>query len=156
MFNGIPVFYNGKMSNVHGRNLTNTGYNLGLKWQCVEFVKRYYYKYFKHKMPNTYGHAKDFFDESLGDIAFNPDRALMQYKNAREVKPKTNDILVFKGNTGNPFGHIAIISNVTSSNVEIIQQNWGNRSREIFKLTEYQGYYTIADSEVLGWLRIPE
>ena len=47
--NGVYVFYNGNVSHVMGRNTTKDGYNLGLKYQCVEFVKRYYYEYFNHK-----------------------------------------------------------------------------------------------------------
>ena len=59
-FNGVNVYYNGQISHVSGRNLTKDGYNLGQKYQCVEFIKRYYYERFKHKMPDSYGHAKDF------------------------------------------------------------------------------------------------
>ena len=67
-YNGVPIYYNGKdFTNVSGRNLTHDGYNLGLKYQCVEFVKRYYYHKYDHRMPYTYGHAKDFFDQSLDD-----------------------------------------------------------------------------------------
>ncbi len=40
-FNSVNVNYNGLMSTVKGRNVTPDGYNLGLKYQCVEFVKRY-------------------------------------------------------------------------------------------------------------------
>lgn len=39
--NGVVVYYNDGMGAVHGRN-TVDGYNVGLKYQCVEFVKRYY------------------------------------------------------------------------------------------------------------------
>ena len=59
--NGVFVYYNHSVGNVSGRNTTADGYNLGLKYQCVEFVKRYYYENLNHKMPNSYGHAKDFF-----------------------------------------------------------------------------------------------
>lgn len=58
--NGVYFYYNGSVDNVVGRNTTADGYNLGLKYQCVEFVKRYYFEHFNHKMPNSYGHAKDF------------------------------------------------------------------------------------------------
>ena len=44
--NGVYVYFNGSMRNVSGRNTTPDGYNLGLKYQCVEFVKRYYYKHY--------------------------------------------------------------------------------------------------------------
>jgi hypothetical protein len=60
-FNDVEVFYNGGVNQVVGRNLTADGYNLGLKYQCVEFVKRYYYQRFNHKMSDSYGHAKKLF-----------------------------------------------------------------------------------------------
>ncbi|OCG61857.1 hypothetical protein [Gilliamella sp. GillExp13] len=63
----MKVYYNGSINNVRGRNIAKDGYNLGLKYQCVEFIKRYYYQRFNHKMPNSYGHAKEFFDPSIVD-----------------------------------------------------------------------------------------
>ena len=56
-FNGVAVYYNGGVQNVEGRNLAPDGYNLGLRYQCVEFVKRYYHQRFGHKMPQDKGHA---------------------------------------------------------------------------------------------------
>jgi hypothetical protein len=38
--NGVAVFYNGGVGHSTGRNLAPDGYNLGIKYQCVEFVKR--------------------------------------------------------------------------------------------------------------------
>ena len=57
----VEIFYNGSIRHIENRNVTKDGYNLGLRWQCVEFVKRFYLKFFNHKMPDSYGHAKDFF-----------------------------------------------------------------------------------------------
>lgn len=152
--NGIPVYFNGKdFTNVVGRNTTTDGYNLGLKYQCVEFVKRYYYEMFDHKMPNSYGHAKDYFDKSLDDKAFNKKRGLMQYRNVREYRPEVNDILVYDAHEGNRFGHVAIISRVTKDEIEIVQQNMGLRSRVKIPLVKFQQYWTIADYNILGWLR---
>lgn len=36
------------------------GYYYGYKWQCVEYIKRFYYEAKGHKMPDSYGNAKDF------------------------------------------------------------------------------------------------
>jgi hypothetical protein len=152
-YNGVPVYYNGKISNVFGRNVTADGYNLGLKWQCVEFVKRYYYQRKAHKMSSSYGHAKDFFDKKLSEVAFNKARGLMQYKNISKVKPQVDDILVFDGSSSNSYGHIGIISKVGETEIELIQQNWGSKTRKIIKLAEYKGNYTICDYYALGWLR---
>ncbi len=62
-FNNVAVYYNGSVENIVERNTTPDGYNLGLKYQCVEFVKRYYYEYYHHKMPDSYGNAIDFYDK---------------------------------------------------------------------------------------------
>jgi surface antigen len=153
-FNGVKIYFNGdKYTNVAGRNVTEDGYNLGLKFQCVEFVKRYYYDVFDHKMPNSYGHAKDFFDKSLGDEGYNTQRGLMQYKNVRTFKPEVNDILVYDAFPGNPFGHVAIVSKVTDEYVEMVQQNIGKTTRKKVNLIHFMDYWTVADYHILGWLR---
>lgn len=149
------VYYNGGIENVSGRNLTKDKYNLGLKYQCVEFVKRYYYEYFKHKMPETYGHAKDFFKRDLKDGELNADRDLIQYNNPGISKPEPNDILVFRGTSFNPFGHVAIISKATEKELEIIQQNPGPyaKTRAKFKLHQSDNHWKIENDRILGWLR---
>ena len=152
-YNGVNVYYNGSVSNVTERNLASDGYNLGLKYQCVEFVKRYYYEYFNHAMPDTYGDAKDFFDKSLPDKAFNKQRGLMQYRNVREYKPKVHDILVYDGYPGNMFGHVAIISKVSEKDIELVQQNIGTTTRLIIPLVNFYQYWTVADYDIQGWLR---
>src|SRR5690554_774597 len=110
--NGVYVYYNSNVSNVSGRNTTTDGYNLGLKYQCVEFVKRYYYEHLNHKMPDSYGHAKDFFDNTVTDGQLNKKRNLIQYRNPSQTKPKVDDLLIFGGSIFNKYGHVAIVSNV--------------------------------------------
>ncbi len=154
-FNGVPVYYNGKMNHVSGRNVAPGGYNLGLRYQCVEFVKRYYYYHIGHRMPNSYGHAKDFFDHQLADRGYNTTRALLQFRNTREYKPLVNDILIYGASVENPYGHMGIVSDVGDDYVEIVQQNWGTKTRKILTLVEFEGIYTVADYSVLGWLRKP-
>ncbi len=152
---GVKVYYNGSnFARSYGRNLAPDGYNLGLKYQCVEFVKRYYYQVYHHKMPNTQGNARDFFDKKLADRAYNKKRGLMQYRNVREYIPKAGDLLVYDSYPGNPFGHVAIIAEVGPEHVVIVQQNIGTLTRERLKLVKFMDYYTIADYDILGWLRL--
>lgn len=152
---GVFVFYNGGVDNITGRNTTNDGYNLGLKYQCVEFVKRYYYEHLNHKMPDSYGHAKDFFDNSLVDGQKNQKRNLTQFTNPSRIKPNVDDLLIFDGTIFNKYGHVAIVSNVTENEIEIIQQNSGpfSKSRENFSLDSKDGKWKIKNKRVLGWLR---
>jgi len=152
---GVKVYYNGSVNHTAGRNLSKDGYNLGLKYQCVEFAKRYYYEYLHHKMPDSYGHAKDFFNLNLSDGKYNKARNLMQFTNGSNTLPQSNDLVIWKGNVWNPFGHIAVIALITSDQeVEIVQQNPGPHapSRIRVALNMVDNKWTIADPQILGWL----
>lgn len=151
----VVVFYNGGVDNVVKRN-TKEGYNLGLEYQCVEFVKRYYYEHFNHKMPDSYGHAISFYDKKVSDGKINKQRNLIQYSNASISAPKESDLIIMEGSLFNKYGHVAIISKVTENSVEIIQQNPGpfSSSREVFELSKTtEGKWKIGNDRVLGWLR---
>lgn len=151
-FNGVNVYYNGKIGNVSGRNVTKDGYNLGQKYQCVEFIKRYYYERFNHKMPDSYGHAKHFFDSDIADGQINAKRNLLQFHNGSPTKPEVEDIIVLGKSL---YGHVAIISNVTANEIEIVQQNPGPNasSRATYPLIFKDGLWTIDNYRVLGYLR---
>jgi surface antigen len=140
--NGVYV-YNSKGSGKRGkrRHKTEDGYNLGLKWQCVEFVKRYYYEHFGHKMPKDRGHAKSFFNKRLKDGEFNKDRGLYQFSCYSVHKPKVNEIIVFT-NKGN-YGHVAIISSVEEDRIEITEQNSSMTRREYWLERTEEGKWHI-------------
>lgn len=153
--NRVAIYFNGRVGNVHGRALAKDGYNLGLKYQCVEFVKRYYFQKLNHKMPDTYGHAKDFFNSQINDGEINKQRNLQQFKNPSKSKPKVDDLIIYSATTLNKYGHVSILSHVTENEVEIIQQNPGpyGNSREKYKLLNDNGKWRIDNQRILGWLR---
>ena len=153
--NGVAVFYNGGVGHSSGRHLASDGYNLGIRYQCVEFVKRYYHERLNHRMPDSYGHAKQFFDGTLADGARNPRRDLVQYVNGGVSKPRPDDLIVFGPSVLNRYGHVAIVSRVTDSELEIVQQNAGpfGSSRERLPLVSDSGRWRCQNGRVLGWLR---
>lgn len=153
VFNGVYVFYNKSINNTSGRNVSDDGYNIGLKWQCVEFVKRYYFEHLNHKMPNSYGHAKDFYNSKIKDGQLNTDRNLLQFTNGSQSKPEVNDLVIFDGHLFNPYGHVAMISKVEDREIEIVQQNVGKKSRDTFDLRFEDSVWKIEANDVLGWLR---
>src|SRR5262249_17389786 len=116
-----------------------------------------YYERFDHKMPDSYGHAKDFFDQHLKDGQKNDKRGLIQFSNPSSSKPRPEDLIIFSGNLLNRFGHVAIIAKVTNQNIEIAQQNPGpfGDSRETITLELTNGRWGIKNDRVLGWLRMP-
>lgn len=149
--NGVPVYYNGSTNTVKGRT-TIDGYNIGLKYQCVEFVKRYYFQHYQHRMPDSYGHAVSFFNPTLADGAKNEARDLFQFTNPSSSKPKVGDLIVMGGGS---YGHVAIVSQVLEDEIELIQQNPGKyaRSRIWIDLDRTKEKWYIDKSRVLGWLR---
>lgn len=153
---GVYVYYNGSIGHVEGRHLAPDGYNLGLKYQCVEFVKRYYYYHYHHKMPDSYGHAKDFFNPAVKDGAMNKKRNLQQFTNPSAYLPKAGDLVVMDATMFNEYGHVCIVSKVSDDEVEIIQQNPGPMapSRDTYSLTKTEeGKYLFGSDHILGWLR---
>ena len=154
-FNGVDIYYNGRVANIQGRNVTADGYNLGLRYQCVEFVKRYYYEFYNHKMPDSYGNAKDFYSYAIEDGQINPARNLRQFANPSKSRPKIGDLLIFGPTPFNKFGHVAIISKVENERVQIAQQNPGsnNPSRQWFNIERRGAGYFVNHQYVLGWLR---
>ncbi len=151
---GVEVFFNGSIGHVENRNVSKDGYNLGLRWQCVEFIKRFYLDFFNHKMPDSYGHAKDFFDKKIRDGELNKVRNLIQHSNPSLARPQKYDILIFGETSSNAFGHVAIISKVSDDKIEIIQQNMGyfGSSREKLKLIFEKWKWEIVNPKILGRL----
>lgn len=156
-YNGIPVHYNGGIAHEDGRNMSADGYNLGLRWQCVEFVKRYYFEHYRHRMPETRGNARDFFDKDIASGALNPARGLLQFGNDGATFPQVGDIVIFDGWILNPYGHVAIVTRIDSKEIEIVQQNPGpfGASREHFAIDMEDGKAHVAARRLLGWLRHP-
>lgn len=154
-FNGVAVYYNGGVNHVASRNISQDGYNLGLEYQCVEFVKRYYYQQLQHKMPDSYGHAKDFYNPKLSDGQLNLARDLLQFSNPSHSKPQVNDIVIFAPSLFNRFGHVAIVSAVSDTHIEWIQQNAGpfSPTRERIGLQYEHNQYYLDNQRIVGWLR---
>jgi len=156
--NGVKIYYNGQVSGTNGRSLAPDGYNLGLRYQCVEFVKRYYYERLGHRMPDTWGHAKDFYDPTVADGEMNATRGLRQFRNGGAGKPEADDLMVFGPTDSNPYGHVAIVSKVEGGEVEIAQQNPGpkGKARVVIGLRSEDGAWRVMSDRALGWLRVSE
>lgn len=155
VYRGVPVYYNGVVySKSHGKHFARDGYYYGQKWQCVEFVKRFYHDALDHKMPEVFGHAKDFFEPSLRNGALNRQRGLVQYRNDEHEAPKPNDIVVFGFGR---YGHAAIITKVDEKSVTIIQQNIYGKPKEKLRLSSHNGRFSLGSGKqaILGWLRKP-
>lgn len=153
-YRSVPVYDNGLLFfRSYGRHYAQDGYYYGQKWQCVEFIKRFYHEAKGHKMPDVMGHARSFFDEELaGDGTLNERRGLLQYRNGSSEQPRPDDLLVF---TDTKHGHVGIVTAAGEGFIEIIQQNVLGSTRQRLSLTwSNQHCFIISPRTPAGWLRI--
>jgi hypothetical protein len=153
---GVPVYYNGvPYTHSWGLHYADDGYYYGQKWQCVEFMKRFYHDRMHHAFPDVMGHAAEFFDANTAQGALNVKRGLLQFANGGNVKPALDDIMVWTSHT---YGHVAIVAKVGDDFIEVVQQNVGNGSRGRIELSVRDGKYSVGDYGSLGapagWLRV--
>ncbi len=148
----IPVYENGYLFHRgHGKHYAEDGYYYGQKWQCVEYIKRFYKIVLKYSMPDGMGHARSFFDNRVEQGQINNKRGLVQYYNGGDCIPVVNDILIFQDTQ---YGHMGIVTSVTDS-VEIIQQNIFGKPRQKFSLDQNDKQWLVMSPRVAaGWLRL--
>jgi len=147
--NGVPARVNcpiGGTSTAFGYNY-ETGVNTGYKWQCVEYVNRYYYLVYQMNLLPTaiYGNASNYYNynnhTSLG---------LVKYANGGSMPPQAGDMIV---STSQTYGHIAIVKSVTSTTVVIVDQNLSiNSERTLTRSGNTVGGFN-SSYPIAGWVR---
>lgn len=149
--------YVGKFHEVCAYSNGTTGYvgpydTYGYRYQCVEWVNRFYVQMMVHKNMRGSGNANQYYDkyDTLG---------LNRYPNGGTEPPKPADILC---SNGGQYGHIAIVREVGSNYVKVIQQNWYNDYRDsamVLSMAVSGGHYTVSgfnsNYPIQGWLRKP-
>lgn len=161
-FNGVTAYSNESSSrestvyNYQYESSTGTNYNLGFKWQCVEYCNRYYFQVYRKKIRIAGTNAVDYFGTASS-------RGLVSYANGGTEPPKPGDILCFKGGTGG-YGHVSICRFVSSTAVNVCQQNVTCTTRDsnfAHSMAVKSGKYTVSGASLgktyvcQGWLRVP-
>lgn len=144
-FLGVSAYSNGSTSYASG-----TYSCCGLQWQCVEYDNRFYVNALGHQNLKGTGNANNYFGTASS-------KGLLAYANGSSVKPRAGDMLVSNGGT---YGHIAVIRDVGSNYVTVINQNWANDASDNAKtlsMSVSNGYYTVsgfsASYPIAGWMR---
>jgi len=146
-YNGVTAYSNGFTHDINGP-LSTYGY----QYQCVEYVNRYYVLVLGHKNMRGTGHAKDYYGSASS-------RGLTAYPNGGTTAPRPGDLLC---SNGGDYGHVAIVREVGSDYIKVIQQNWFNDSRDAsmrLSMSVSGGKYTVSGFNssypIKGWLRKP-
>ncbi len=124
-------------------------------WQCTEYVKRFYRD--SLKVENQWsGDAGTYYGSASA-------KGLLSFPNGGSERPKPNDILAFSGGKYPYYGHVAIITEVTDTYVNVIEQNW-NRNDAMGPPNHQIPYNKVANRigdvngnrgnyHIQGWLR---
>jgi hypothetical protein len=138
----------------------------GDKWQCVEYARRTWITELDVYLPNT-PRACDIWDRLfVKRLSDNARVSLLKYTSGvTHHRPAVNDLIIWKKTDEQPYGHVAVVSEVTDHRIRIAEQNadndvlWthGHFSRE-FKLSHdsTSGAWTMHDEEdpLFGWVRV--
>ncbi|MDX6765451.1 MAG: CHAP domain-containing protein [Candidatus Methylacidiphilales bacterium] len=153
---GVPVRNNGiPYDRSVGSHHSPSGYYYGRQWQCVEFVKRFYFDARGHAMPDVMGHAREFYDPAVPSGEINAKRGMRQFANGGSEPPRLDDLMVW---TEGSYGHVAVVCKVGADFVEVVQQNVRQGSRQRFRLVR-SGETTPTvrvegPRDPAGWLRV--
>jgi CHAP domain len=141
---GVAVYANGSnYGNAIGRNSVN-GIDTGLKWQCVELARRFMLQVYGKQM-GAGANAKDFFGNAGS-------WGMKAHSNGGSVAPQPGDILCYDSRAGGGFGHVAVIIEVTATNILIAQQNIYGDTHVGKRLTRSGN--TVSGTGVQGWIRL--
>lgn len=149
-------------------NVDSKGRVCGIKWQCVEYVRRYL-----HEVEGSTFHdvdsAHNIWDlDVLTNFETGAMHEFFSIKNGAAKEPPTeSSLLIYPIQPNCPYGHVAVITHVKfdeksgRGHVQVSEQNWTNSSwkgydysRLLELLRDDQGCYTIIDDNqysILGW-----
>jgi glutathionylspermidine amidase/synthetase len=130
----------------------------GIKWQCVEYARRW----LLIKKGATFGDvdiAADIWNKinHLTDISTDSPLPLESHVNGSEQPPQVGDLLVYASEFQDT-GHVAVVieTDFDDGVIEVAEQNYTNEpwtddySRKI-ELVRHEGNYWLLDKYLLGW-----
>jgi hypothetical protein len=137
----------------------------GSKWQCVEFARRYWIQQLDVKLPNVMWAYHIWNLQNVRTLEDGKVVPLLKFTNGQATsKPQVGDLLIWQITEAQSVGHVAVIVEVTDSEVRVGEQNADNNimwaggiyARSFpLQCDESTGAFTIVDAEdpLQGWVR---
>lgn len=139
----------------------------GLKWECVEFIRRWLIINYKITFEEVECAYNIFMHPYLcfRNVITGNRVPYRKYYNGSigNIFPKIGSIIIWHKNEKQPYGHCAIVCNYDNKYVYISEQNWGdkkwikNYSRQIEYKMDINNSIILMDHNeynvnILGWL----
>jgi hypothetical protein len=128
-------------------NLTDhymDGLPTGKKWQCVEFVRRYYMQIHRLTFPSVADAYEMMKLTEFIDIDTQQPYPCT-FHSSLESTPQKDDILILEHEE---YGHTAIIVGIQGDRIRIAEQNW-----KPWVASYYSRELLVNDPLIIGWLR---
>jgi hypothetical protein len=137
-----------------GVSAADVGCSYGEHYQCVEFMRRFYsLRDDAAQQVDTRGwrrlNAVDYYNS--------PPAGFVAMPNGGPIPPAPDDILVFDEGG---YGHVAIVRDVTSTSVDLIEENWSKIGVISIPMTSTGGSFTVSSRQgrvevykAKGWVR---
>jgi len=156
---GTKSFSNGQSSCVVFDPNQENGTYTGIKWQCVEFVRRWLIR----NRGLTFGDVDVAADiwalNALTRLSDQSPVPLTTHENGSKQLPKRGDLLIY-GREYLGTGHAAIVLQVDRSSgvVRVAEQNfknqkWPGHYARAIQFIQKNGRYWLLDAYLLGWKR---
>ena len=157
----VPAYSNGNDSFYSNENSFLDGIYMGLKWQCVEYARRWSYLRYGFIFESVEG-AKDMWNQ-LKDLQRVKDKQripLKRHDNGSPHRPHNDSFLIYPEQREMPYGHVAVIVEVLPSSIRVAEQNFNfyywkkDYAREIPLVKRDNRYFIEDEYQVFGWMSI--
>jgi len=116
----------------------------GKKWQCVEFVRRYYMQIHGLTFPSVVNAYEMMKLTEVIDIRTRQSYPCT-FHSSLESTPQKDDILILEHEE---YGHTAVIVGIQGDRIRIAEQNW-----KPWVASYYSRELSVDDPRIIGWLR---
>ncbi|CAF0877489.1 unnamed protein product [Rotaria sordida] len=157
----VPAYSNEKSHSFRSGRHYIYGIFTGYQWQCVEFARRWLLIRKSCTFKDIPCAANIWTDVSYIERVIDGKHfQLRLIPNSSPQPPKKDSLLIYRRSNKMPYGHVAIITDVTSDYVYIAEQNnlyhyWPGDYARQERLKFHDGNYYIDDEDpIYGWIEI--
>ena len=132
----------------------------GMKWQCVEYARRWLITEKGITFDSVDGAADIWTLDNFLKVSDGSKVSISTIESGSECKPVVGNLLIYKrGGSDIPYGHVAVITYVNDKYVRVAEQNWDNDywpadySRQLTFTIKDDKYFLIDDDfPIFGWI----
>ena len=159
----VPAYSNGNDSYISDQFNCLYGVYTGIKWQCVEYARRWLFIHKGCVFGDVDG-AADIWN--LTTVQRVVDQKIFIFKshpNGSPSPPQNESLVIYTRSSADiPYGHVSVIVDVLPDYIRVAEENYdpyywsGNYSRQIPYVLR-QGMYYIEDNyPIFGWMTVED